>query len=99
LNFLDFLSIIVKNTINFLVETVKFEFKRGTWMNQSVTHTYQPPVLETDITDQTSSNADDITHPEQPIPVEAASSARRTARWQSGQALKRALLEFVFPSV
>jgi hypothetical protein len=76
-DFFRFFSYNSKKTINFLVETVKFEFKRGTWMNQSVTHTYQPPVLETDITDQTSSNADDITHAEQPIPVEAASSARR----------------------
>jgi hypothetical protein len=52
-------------TASFLIQTVKFKFKRVT-INQEVTPSYRPPTPATDDTVRTSSNAGGTARPGRP---------------------------------
>jgi hypothetical protein len=58
----------------FLIQMIKFEFKQGTWMNQSMTPSYRLPAPVAGGTmvgtNLVGANRDGTTHPGQPIAVQ-----------------------------
>jgi hypothetical protein len=73
-NFTCFRALTVKMA-SFLVQTIKFEFKWDTWINQEVTHRYQSPAPGTGGIARAGSNAGGIARPRRPLPVQAIPGA------------------------
>jgi hypothetical protein len=71
---------------SFLIQTVKFEFKRNTWINQEPPPSYRPPALGAGRTAWAGSNTGGTTHPRWPIAMQVTQTCSSAPLGGTGQA-------------